>query len=176
MGCRKRAIVMARRRASFWTALKGSALPVRNNLLTSICPRSPRRRRTTAISRFASVHGASLEWQQWVDMTRSESPRRMTGVCAKPPFVMARQTSLHHRSNQTRNRHGWRCLAERKLRLRVRQYGERYLWFEIHLAPPRITYLILHRYLTFIGSDFRPARCRPSAPRSAGCSARSALR
>ena len=37
---------------------------------------------------------------------------------------------LHHRSNQTRNRHGWRCLAERKLRLRVRQYGERYLWFE----------------------------------------------
>ena len=43
---------------------------------------------------------------------------------------MARQTSLHHRSNQTRNRHGWRCLAERKLRLRVRQYGERYLWFE----------------------------------------------
>ena len=43
---------------------------------------------------------------------------------------MARQTSLHHRSNQTRNRYGWRCLAERKLRLRVRQYGERYLWFE----------------------------------------------
>ncbi len=43
---------------------------------------------------------------------------------------MARQTSLRHRSNQTRNRHGWRCLAERKLRLRVRQYGERYLWFE----------------------------------------------
>ena len=33
-------------------------------------------------------------------------------------------------ANQTRNRHGWRCLAERKLRLRVRQYGERYRWFE----------------------------------------------
>ena len=43
---------------------------------------------------------------------------------------MARQTSLHHRSNQTRNRHGWRWPAERKLRLGVRQYGERYLWFE----------------------------------------------
>ncbi len=43
---------------------------------------------------------------------------------------MARQTSLHHRSNQTRNRQSWRCLAERKLRLRIRQYGERYLWFE----------------------------------------------
>ena len=27
-------------------------------------------------------------------------------------------------------RSAWRCLAERKLRLRVRQYGERYLWFE----------------------------------------------
>ena len=26
--------------------------------------------------------------------------------------------------------HGWRCPAERKLRLGVRQYGERYLWFE----------------------------------------------
>src|SRR5271166_6147701 len=36
----------------------------------------------------------------------------MAGIGAKPPFVMARQTSLHHRSNQTRNRHGWRCLAE----------------------------------------------------------------
>src|SRR5271166_3554896 len=54
---------------------------------------------------------------------------------------MTRQTSLHHhhRSNQTRNRHGWRWLAERKLRLRVRQYGERYLWFEsisLHHAVP----------------------------------------
>src|SRR5271157_4261850 len=35
------------------------------------------------------------------------------------------------------NSHGWRCLAERKLRLRVRQYGERYLWFEsISLHQP----------------------------------------
>ena len=71
-------------------------------------------------------------------MARSRSYLRTTAICAKPPFVMTRQTSLHHhhRSNQTPNRHGWRCLAERKLRLRVRQYGERYLWFEIHLAPP----------------------------------------
>ena len=37
---------------------------------------------------------------------------------------------VYHCFDQTRNRHGWRCLAERKLRLRVRQYGERYLWFE----------------------------------------------
>ncbi len=61
-------------------------------------------------------------------------PFAMLSVSAKPPFVMARQTSLHHRSNQTRNRHGWRCLAERKLRLRVRQYAERYPWFETDCA------------------------------------------
>ena len=109
----------------------------------------------------------------------------MTAICAKPPFVMARQTSLHHRSNQTRNRHGWRCPAERKLRLGVRQYGERYLWFEsislrhevragtgdlllrgrqygekiplvrIHLSPPRIEDLILHVRLTSGRSNSR---------------------
>ena len=68
---------------------------------------------------------------------RGQSPSGMTALCAKPPFVMARQTTLHHRSNQTRNRHGWRCPAERKLRLGVRQYGERYLWFEsISLQQP----------------------------------------
>ena len=80
--------------------------------------------------RIPSVTGTERERAQRVDLTRSPSRRRTAGICAKRPFVMARQTSLHHRSNQTRNRHGWRCLAERKLRLRVRQYGERYLWFE----------------------------------------------
>ena len=73
---------------------------------------------------------ADRERQQRVDLTCSPSRRRMAASCAQRPFVLARQTSLHHRSNQTRNRHGWRCLAERKLRLRIRQYGERYLWFE----------------------------------------------
>ena len=85
---------------------------------------------TTATLRNPPVHRTGLERQQRVDLARSPSRRRMAALCAKRPFVMARQTSLHHRSNQTRNRHGWRCLAERKLRLRVRQYGERYLWFE----------------------------------------------
>jgi len=66
----------------------------------------------------------------WAELISSPGHRGMAASCAKPPFVMARQTGLHHRSNQTRNRRGWRCLAERKLRLRVRQYGERYLWFE----------------------------------------------
>ena len=89
--------------------------------------------------RFLPVQRADLEGQQRVDCASSPIRPRMAASCAKRPFVMARQTSLHHCSNQTRNRHGWRCLAERKLRLRVRQYGERYLWFEsisLHHAVP----------------------------------------
>ena len=85
----------------------------------------------------------------WVDLTRSPSRRRTAGLCAKPPFVMVWQRSLHHRSNQTRNRHGWRCPAQRKLRLGARQYGERYLWFESislhHAVPENRGGFLVHR-------------------------------
>ena len=93
--------------------------------------------RRTAFSPVPTVHRADPKGQLRVDITHSPRRRQMAANCAKPPFVMARQTSLHHRSNQTRNRHGWRCPAERKLRLGFRQYGERYLWFEsISLHQP----------------------------------------
>ena len=78
-------------------------------------------------------------------------PEGMTAPCAKPPFVMARQTSIHHRSDQTRNRHGWRGPAERKLRLGFKQYGERYLWFES---------ISLHQKVPASGDGFPPREIR----------------
>ena len=112
----------------------------RNNV--SCCSR-PRPRSQTATSIVVSLDRPNSmmvlrrcgvhrfrERLRWFEMLVRQRRPGVTALCAKPPSVMARQTSLHHRSNQTRNRHGWRCLAERKLRLRVRQYGERYLWYE----------------------------------------------
>ena len=65
---------------------------------------------------FAARLLETRHWSLGYVATISHRSRRTAAICAKPPFVMARQTSLHHRSNQTRNRHGWRCPAERTLR------------------------------------------------------------
>src|ERR1700722_8833073 len=56
----EQAIVMTRR-ASFWTPLNGSALPVRSNLLTSVLTLSPCRRRRAAICAIETVESVESE-------------------------------------------------------------------------------------------------------------------
>ena len=58
-------------------------------------------------SSFPPVHGADLEVQQRVDLTRSPSPRRTTGICAMRSLgfleiaFIQRPTPSHFSSNAT---------------------------------------------------------------------------